>query len=522
MRNVRAALNIFFLACIAFAPAGVHAWYDSDYDYCRELTITAGGASGGVATTTTAGFALVATSTISSLRTTGNGGTITQTSTASGTTTPVDVIITDGTECNSDGGSTVLDFYFEKYVPTTGEFVLWSEPIGISSTTPTTVLMYYGNSGASDLSDEAGVFGASGEQGVWNLHEDPSSVGAGGILDSTANNNDGTDGGSMNAADLVAGMVDGAFDFDNTDDLITVSDNASLDITAQLTVSAWVRKPALSGVDGVIAKGTSPTLMNYDFHTWDDELEFYYYTGGVDRSRNTSSANLQTNTWYYIVATYNDAANSLLLYVNGTSRATADINSPATNSLTANNSAFIIGEAINGSPTNGLIDDARVYNRALHSMDILTIYNNTRSSAVFWTFGSEETETPVVVAPTVTTDAATDVDETSVTLNGTVTDTGGDDAATCGFAWGTNSALSGGDTATTSDSMCPTGTGAFFKALTSLASATTYYFRAYATNPEGTGYGTILNFTTATPGGPNRVMRLLGDMRLRGVRLLGL
>ena len=39
-------------------------WYDSNYGYCRKMTMTAGGESGGVATTTTSGFALVATSTI--------------------------------------------------------------------------------------------------------------------------------------------------------------------------------------------------------------------------------------------------------------------------------------------------------------------------------------------------------------------------------------------------------------------------------------------------------------------------
>jgi hypothetical protein len=40
----------------------------------------------------------------------------------------------------------------------------------------------------------------------------------------------------------------------------------------------------------------------------------------------------------------------------------------------------------------GQIDDIRIYNQALHTMDILTIYNNTVDSTTFWTFGDEETE----------------------------------------------------------------------------------------------------------------------------------
>lgn len=110
------------------------------------------------------------------------------------------------------------------------------------------------------------------------------------------------------------------------------------------------------------------------------------------------------------------------------------------------------------------------------------------------------TYTAPASAPTVTTSAATSVTAASATANGDVTATGGSSATTCGFAWGTVSTLRGGDTATTTDSTCPGSTGAFTKSLTSLSQGTTYYFKAYATNVTGTGYGTIQSFTTlSTP-----------------------
>lgn len=118
-----------------------------------------------------------------------------------------------------------------------------------------------------------------------------------------------------------------------------------------------------------------------------------------------------------------------------------------------------------------------------------------------------------VSAPTVTTAAASNVTGMSATVNGSVTDNGGEGASVCGFAWGTNSSLSGGDTATTTDSTCPATTGAFSKILYSLADNTTYYVRAYATNSGGTGYGSsIENFTTLV----TRKIRLFGTIQFFG------
>lgn len=118
---------------------------------------------------------------------------------------------------------------------------------------------------------------------------------------------------------------------------------------------------------------------------------------------------------------------------------------------------------------------------------------------------------------TITTDSASNLTDTTATLNATISDTGGDSADTCGFAWGTNSSLSGGDTATTTDSTCPATTGSFTRNLTSLVASTAYYFRAYGTNSANTGYGDIETFTTGEPPPPE--VRVNGNTRLQGLRL---
>jgi uncharacterized protein (TIGR02145 family) len=94
-------------------------------------------------------------------------------------------------------------------------------------------------------------------------------------------------------------------------------------------------------------------------------------------------------------------------------------------------------------------------------------------------------------APTVSSGAASDLAETTATLNGTVDADGGDAVTATGFVWGTDALLSGA-----SDASGSATSGAFTASLTGLTGGTTYYFSAYAANGEGTDYGDTLSFTT--------------------------
>jgi hypothetical protein len=100
--------------------------------------------------------------------------------------------------------------------------------------------------------------------------------------------------------------------------------------------------------------------------------------------------------------------------------------------------------------------------------------------------------------PTVLTDAATNIGSTAATLNGNITDTGGQNADLRGFEWGTTQ---GGPypnswTEGTSGNY-QYGTGVFSYNLTGLTPGTTYYFRAKAHNSFGWGYGSEMSFTTS-------------------------
>ena len=101
------------------------------------------------------------------------------------------------------------------------------------------------------------------------------------------------------------------------------------------------------------------------------------------------------------------------------------------------------------------------------------------------------------VSPTATTDPASNIQETTATLNGTGTSNGA--SSTISFTWGTSSTLSSGTT-TTAATQSPLSAGASASPvtlnLTGLTGGTTYYFRVAITNTNGSANGVIRSFTT--------------------------
>lgn len=96
----------------------------------------------------------------------------------------------------------------------------------------------------------------------------------------------------------------------------------------------------------------------------------------------------------------------------------------------------------------------------------------------------------VTSLPTVTTDPATNVQMTSATLNGRLTADGGE-PSDCGFEWGETPALG-----ITTPIQSINAVNSFSQNITGLLPNRTYYFRAFATNVLGTGYGGVRSFTT--------------------------
>jgi len=99
----------------------------------------------------------------------------------------------------------------------------------------------------------------------------------------------------------------------------------------------------------------------------------------------------------------------------------------------------------------------------------------------------------LIVIPTVTTQAASSINENSAIGNGNITDTGGPNCDERGFDYDVDSGVPYADSATDVGSY---GTGAYTKGLVGLNPGTLYYYRAKAHNSVGWGYGSEETFYT--------------------------
>ena len=132
--------------------------------------------------------------------------------------------------------------------------------------------------------------------------------------------------------------------------------------------------------------------------------------------------------------------------------------------------------------------DATGNNISLGTMSDLAGFAEPDSMSDFYGYVS-------ATAPSVTTNAATSISTSAMTLNGNVTFDGDATITQRGFYFGTNSSSPTNNTKYTVSGT----TGAYSLSRTGLNPSTTYYFWAFATNSVGTTYGTRISQVTSTP-----------------------
>ena len=120
---------------------------------------------------------------------------------------------------------------------------------------------------------------------------------------------------------------------------------------------------------------------------------------------------------------------------------------------------------------------------------VLLLLNNCKKD------NKEESIDPILTVPVLSTANVSSITSTTAICGGNVTNDQGKVISTRGVCWST------GQTPTVAGSKTTDGTGAgsFTSTITGLSPNTTYYVRAYATNSDGTGYGSIMIFSTQQP-----------------------
>ncbi|MDA9563906.1 LamG domain-containing protein [Flavobacteriales bacterium] len=166
-------------------------------------------------------------------------------------------------------------------------------------------------------------------------------------------------------------------EFDGTNDFVEVADDNSLDLTDELTISAWIRLDDTSGVKGIVTKydsGPGAESYSLSINNAGDELQLFVTSTGAGWPYTyivSNSVNFQTNQWYHVAGTYNNTGtDNIHLYVNGAEVAgTITNNDGGANSIEVTSVPILIGgywepPITPHRPFDGQIDEVRVWNIA--------------------------------------------------------------------------------------------------------------------------------------------------------------
>lgn len=193
--------------------------------------------------------------------------------------------------------------------------------------------------------------------------------------DSSGNNNTGTVSGATWSS---SGQVDGCLEFDGSYDFVSVTNSASLQITGQITIAAWVRVDNVSSYHCIVGHGTtSSAVQNTYLYAWNGDWLGGSHSSGNDEYANSNVNSGDIGSWVHVAAVYNGS--QWRLFRNGQYVTHNDTSQGAQN---VSSSRWSIGSPSSQDSRffDGMLDEVRIYSRGLSDADILALYNSTMFS----------------------------------------------------------------------------------------------------------------------------------------------
>lgn len=204
----------------------------------------------------------------------------------------------------------------------------------------------------------------------------------------------GNTGTLTNGPTKTIGKLGQALNFDGSDDYMDAGTASAIQSLDQLSVASWVyiANYPVAGDDYVHAivstqtdsgalSGWTLSLGSYGIAAAKENIYFEFRNVGNTawRASIISSTELSLNTWYHVVATYDQV--NIRVYVNGMLESI----SPQTEAI-ADGAGLSIGRKRAGTAANrnwdGRLDETRVYNRALSASEIKGLYDVGESDKV--------------------------------------------------------------------------------------------------------------------------------------------
>ncbi len=210
--------------------------------------------------------------------------------------------------------------------------------------------------------------------GYWKFDEGATNKAA----DSSGNNHRGilkfmSDPATPTSGWTNAGKFGRAVAFDGSDDYVDLGSSSLIAALPRATVSVWIKPNAASlGAQGKgIYSESNVGGTVYHLGLGSGKLYFSIYRGGTWYDAISSSV-LTVGNWYHVVGVL--GPNGMTAYINGVQDGTNGNTLPSDFSI----SSVLVGNFLNAGAYefDGVIDDVRVYNRALSVTEIQVLYQS--------------------------------------------------------------------------------------------------------------------------------------------------
>ena len=171
----------------------------------------------------------------------------------------------------------------------------------------------------------------------------------------------GNHGSVKGGAKWTKGIVGGALEFDGTDDFVVIPNESQFDITGSITVSAWIRLGSFSKPWQAIAtKGDRAWRL----HRANRRRSVGFACSDLSRGEVgdlLGSHDVADGKWHHVAGVLD--GNTMSIFVDGA----LDASAASSPNISGNDYAVLIGANAHarGRLFHGLIDDVRIYDRAL-------------------------------------------------------------------------------------------------------------------------------------------------------------
>ncbi len=169
----------------------------------------------------------------------------------------------------------------------------------------------------------------------------------------------------------IIGRIGQALSFNGVDNYVNVPTASSLNIATDITMSAWVIRRT-TGTDVDVIVKTNGTTFDYSLYllSGSDNIALFSNDGTPTNVSGTGNA-LTANKWHHIVA--KRSGSDVSFFIDGNAAGTGTMSG----SFTANSFPVLVGSSNSGAGSfcDCVIDDVRLYSRALSTDEIKRLYN---------------------------------------------------------------------------------------------------------------------------------------------------